>query len=475
MPSPGRAGRILVVHLTDGEIETRPLDPALADRFVGGWGLNAWFYHQFVAPGIDALSEENALIIGAGPFTGTLIPASSRTYITHKHPLSGTIGAATCTGVFSTMLKSAGYDHVIILGKARKPVFLRIAQDRVDLVDAAHLWGEDTFDTVFALRREYEPCSVMAIGPAGEHQVKISVTHADTGQGAIGQGGMVAVFGSKKLKAVVVRQGETPIRAADPRRLHRAADRVLEQVRNYPRLENLRAGGGWYMMRGGMLGGGSSNEEALKWEAKAFEAHRKSRSNIACPNCPTACRERIVLSEGEYAGLLSYHTMTTNGSLNTAGVRLNYNQVVKYNDAMNRYGVDLMFFNHMVSLLFNLHQEGAVRDRDIEGIDLKQDFGTLLELARMTAFRQGVGSVIADGITAFCRHFGLDPDWDVQQIKNWNRVIDARLTGLNPVAISQLTEMRGPTGIAGATHPPGYQPGLTARKMAQIQPGPGPA
>jgi len=202
-----------------------------------------------------------------------------------------------------------------------------------------------------------------------------------------------------------------------------------------------------------------AGEEAARREAEAFEAHQRSRSNIACPNCPVACRERIRLTEGRFAGLLSYNTMTTGGGLNVAGIRMNYNQMVKYHDLMNRYGVDLMFFNHMVSLLLNLSEAGALLPASLQGSTLRRDYDALLELARQVAFREGIGDVMAEGIVALCRYFGLDPERDVQHIKGWNRVMDARLTGANTLMMSQLTEPRGPTGFAGTTHPPAYQQG----------------
>jgi aldehyde:ferredoxin oxidoreductase len=455
----GYAGKILYVDLTNNKIREESLDPELVSQFIGGWGINAKLYCDCVPPRIDPLSPENALIFGSGPFVGTMIPGSSRTYITHKHPLSGTIGAATGTGFFSYMLKSSGFDHVVVTGKAPEPVYLKIDGDRIELADAQRLWGMDTYETVFTLRSEFEPCSVIAIGQAGENQVKISVTHTDTGQGAMGQGGMPAVFGSKNLKAIVVRQGATPIRVADADRLHRAVDKVLERVSTYPRLDGLREGGGWYMMRGGMMGRGVSDKESVDHEAVAFEAHKRSRSNIACPNCPVACRERIRLKEGDHEGLLTYSTMTTGGALNAVGVRLDYNQAVKYIDTMNRYGVDSMFFNDILGLVFSLYEEGRIGESDLGGLECKRDFDSILNIARMVAHREGFGDVIADGIVSVCRHLGLDPEDDAMHIKGWNRVIDARFTGASPAMFSQMLEVRGPTGIAGATHPPGYQPG----------------
>jgi len=457
----GYAGNILHVNLTNNEFRKELLDPELAKKFLGGWGINHKLYYDLISPHIEPLSPDNPLIVGTGPFSGTMVPGSSRTYIAHKHPLSGTIGSATGTGVFSNMLKSAGYDHVVITGKAPQPIYLKISEDNVELCDASGLWGKDTYDTVFALRRQYEPCSIIAIGPAGEHLVNISVTNVDGGQGGMGQGGMIAVMGSKNLKAIVAVQGATPIKVAHPRRLQKATDEVLERVRTYPRLSSLREGGGWYMMRGGMSGSDlvPRTKEQIETEAEAFEMHKRSRSNIACACCPVACRERIDLPEGEYAGLVSYHSLTQGRGLNMVGVELNYDQLVKYNDTINRYGIDRMFFGNILELLFTLYEDGTITKQDIGGLELTQDFDCILKLTRMVAYRQDFGDVIADGIVSVCNRLGLDPEKDALHIKGWNRIADPRLSGMDPRAISQLTEPRGCTGIAGATHPPGYQPG----------------
>ncbi len=147
----GYAGNILHVNLTNGEFRKEPLDPELARRFLGGYGINHKLYYDLIPPHIEPLSPDNALIIGTGVFPGTMVPGSARTYISHKHPLSGTIGAAVGTGVFSNMLKSAGYDHVVITGKARKPIYLKISEGNVELCDASGLWGTDIYDTVFEM------------------------------------------------------------------------------------------------------------------------------------------------------------------------------------------------------------------------------------------------------------------------------------------------------------------------------------
>jgi len=455
----GYAGNILHVNLTDNEFRIEPLDPGLARKFIGGWGINYKLYYDNVPPHVEPLSPDNALIVGTGPFPGTMVPGSSRTYITHKHPISGTIGSAPGTGVFSYMLKSAGYDHVVITGKAQKPVYLKISEYKVELCDASRLWGKDTYDTVFALRREYEPCSIIAIGTAGENMVNISVTNVDSGQGAMGEGGMIAVMGSKNLKAIVAIQGVRPIKVAHPHRLQKAVDGVLERIKAYPRLSGLREGGGWYMMRGGIYGSQLTPqaEEEVKNEAEAFETHKRNRSNLACACCPVACRERIDLSDGEYAGLVSYNALTTGGGLNLLGARLNYNQLIKYNDTTNRYGVDRIFFNDILTLLFNLYEDGTITKQDIGGLELKRDFDFIMKLVRMVAYRQGFGDVIADGVVSVCNKLGLDPEKDAIHIKGWNHVGEARISGMGTNAFSQLVEPRGCIGSAGTTNPPSYQ------------------
>jgi aldehyde:ferredoxin oxidoreductase len=455
----GYAGNILHVNLTNSEFWKEPLAPELARKFLGGWGINHKLYYDLVPAHVEPLSPDNAIIVGTGPFSGTMVPSSARTYIACKHPISGTIGSAPGTGVFSNMLKSAGYDHVVIIGKARKPVYLKISEESVELCDASGLWGKDTFDTVFALRSKYEPCSVIAIGPAGENLVNISVTHIDSGQGAMGEGGMIAVMGSKNLKAIVAVQGARPVKVAYARRLHKAIDRILERVVRYPRLSDLREGGAWYMMRGGFYGSDliPVAKDEVEREAKAFEIHKQSRYNIACACCPVACRERINLSQGEYAGLVSYHALTTGTQLNLLGAKLNYNQLVKYYDTLNKYGINLIFFNDILDLLFALYEEGTISKQDIGGLELVRDFDCIMKLARMVAYRQGFGDVIADGIVSVCNRLGLDPERDAIHIKGWCHVDEPRLSGMGTSAFSQLVEPRGCTGSAGSTNPPSYQ------------------
>ena len=133
----GFAGKILRVDLTRGEIKREPLDMVMAERYIGGLGLCVKLCHGTIKPGCDALSPENPIVLGAGPFVGSNLPSTSRVYSVSKLPSSGTIGWCGAGGfTFGVMLKNAGFDHVIIEGRSERPVYLRIFDDQVDLVDA---------------------------------------------------------------------------------------------------------------------------------------------------------------------------------------------------------------------------------------------------------------------------------------------------------------------------------------------------
>ena len=143
MESNGYAGKVLKVDLSTGKIEIEPIYTQLAKNFIGGWGLNAKLAYDLIKPGMEALSPEMPIILGAGLLTGTLSPSTPKSFLTAKCPASGTVTTAVGSGYFGSMLKWAGYDHVIITGRAEKPVYLKIADDGVEICDARQIWGKD--------------------------------------------------------------------------------------------------------------------------------------------------------------------------------------------------------------------------------------------------------------------------------------------------------------------------------------------
>ncbi|MFH1003706.1 MAG: aldehyde ferredoxin oxidoreductase N-terminal domain-containing protein, partial [Chloroflexota bacterium] len=215
----GWAGKVLRVNLSTREIDKEPLNQEWAQDFIGGRGLNIRTLYDEVTSETDPMSPENPLIIGVGPCNGTLVAGSSRLTVTTKSPLTGFLGDASTGATFGAELKYAGYDQIIIRGKSDKPVYLWIEDDKVEIRDAAHLWGKNVVPTISSLEQECKAPGIglLCIGPAGENLVRFATIMGPMGRAA-GRTGVGTVMGSKKLKAMVVK-GSQGVKVAHPERL----------------------------------------------------------------------------------------------------------------------------------------------------------------------------------------------------------------------------------------------------------------
>jgi aldehyde:ferredoxin oxidoreductase len=200
----GYAGQILKIDLNTGNIVKQKLDPDIARKFLGGIGLSAWLLSENVKPNTDALSPGNALIASSTPFSGTGLIGSNKTDWTSKSPITGLVQTAT-SGDFGTHLKWAGYDAMVVTGKAAQPSYITIFDDEVTIKKAGDLWGKDNYEAADELWDRYgDNCTIFSIGPAGEKLAKISMAYTNK-QASAGRKGSGAVVGSKNLKAIVVR------------------------------------------------------------------------------------------------------------------------------------------------------------------------------------------------------------------------------------------------------------------------------
>ena len=176
-------GTILLVNLSEGKVSKEPTTSYSGD-FLGGRGINIKLLYDRVPPGTDPLDPASLLIFGVGPLCGTPVPAS-RTEVTAKSPETGFLGSSSFGGYFSPELKFAGYDHIAITGKADKPVYLWIENERVEIRDASHLWGKDTYETQEIIRSEVDPkARVACIGQAGENLVRFAMVQHELGHSA---------------------------------------------------------------------------------------------------------------------------------------------------------------------------------------------------------------------------------------------------------------------------------------------------
>jgi len=434
----GYAGNVLYVNLTDGSRRVEPFDSALVPAFIGGYGINNKLAYDLMPPGVDPLSPDNLIIIGAGPFAGTMIPGGAKVLVTTRFPINGAFATAAGGGAFAPFLKSVGLDHVVIGGRARQPVVLRIAEGRVFLDDAEELWGSDTYETTDALRHSFEPCSVIPIGPAGENLVKNSVTTVDKA-GTIGRGGLPAIMGSKNLKALVVQQGQVPTQIADRVALHRLVNSLHERIMRWPGRQLIQENG------------------LMPAPPDMAEIHQKTRRPLACPSCPLADKVMVRLEDGPYAGLQTYMPHLSINRFSAATSAEAYQQSVKYIDALNRYGICSTNFSGLFPQLVELYRRGVITRKETGGIELRNDIETALQLLRMTAYREGFGEVLAEGPEAVARLLGEKGEQYIAHIKGLGIVRDPRIGGLGTMEFEEITSPRG--AHVSAAGSPSYDPG----------------
>ena len=446
MTIPGYANGILYVDLTSGRTRKEPLDPELVRTLIGGYGVNNKLAYDLIPQGVDPLSPENLIIIGAGPLAGTMVPGAAKVLVTTRFPINGAFATAAGGGSFALMLKSAGYDHVVISGQAQRPLYLRIAEGEIEFGDAKELWGRDSFETIDYLRSRYEPCSVIPIGQAGENLVKISITSVDKA-GTLGRGGLPAVMGSKNLKAIVVQQGSLATNVAHRLTLQRLVNNLHERIMRWPGRQSILDNG------------------LMPAPPSMTELHQRARRPLACPSCPLADKEMVTLSAGPYAGLQTYMPHLTINQFNASSSAEAYEQSIKYMDTLNRYGLCRMNFSSLLSTVVYLYQEGVITKEDTGGIELKDDIETALRLARMTAYRQGFGDILAKGLVEAAQRIGRGAEEHIEHIKGQAIVYDPRLRSLGTMEFEQITTPRGAHVAAAGS--PSYEPGRPPADFAR--------
>ncbi|HEX75231.1 MAG TPA: hypothetical protein G4O12_01470 [Dehalococcoidia bacterium] len=454
----GYAGTILCVDLTSREIEREPLDIQVATKFLGGMGLQLKQLYELLNPNTDPLSPENPIIIGAGPLVGTGAPGAVRILGTAKHPQTGAIGSGGGAMRFGAMLKWAGYDHIIITGKASSPVYLKIIDNDVEICDATHLWGKDIVDTTEGLWGEYGDCGVIAIGQAGENQVIIAQAVVDNAA-SLGRGGLGAMMGSKNLKALVAK-GTGGVKIADPERFKRVCESMFERARRFPgQPETVKYGimPNWPNY-GRQMGYTKNRTKLLDFDdinkKIGSEPYKKLRRKaIGCPSCFIVDKEIVEVQEGRFKGLKwstpSYiNAAIFGGTLGLTGV----GEAVKFGEVTDRYGIDQISFTGLLDFITTLYEERAITKNDVGGLPLSRDIDTVITWLDKTAFREGFGNVLADGWPGLIKVLGEKGiERKTPIIKGREGVWEPRAAGLGTNEFAQLTYPRGPNAESGGT------------------------
>jgi aldehyde:ferredoxin oxidoreductase len=446
----GYAGKILTVNLDTGKTQTQPLNMDVARKFIGGIGLGMHLWLDNTKKGVDPLSPENAIVLALGPISGTMFPTAGNGHaFISKSPETNLLGEAVSHGTFGAELKRAGYDAIILKGKAEKPVYLWIDDDSVQLLDAAHLKGKSPSETEDAIKDEIGDyyVRVAAIGLAGEKLSRIACIINEKTRAA-GRTGLGAVMGSKNLKAIAVR-GTRDITVAKPdefmdmvKEFHeRMKGPATRKYRTLGTVENVLINNTLHCMPTRNYTN-AHFEDAEKVSGEALNENYVAKI-IACNSCPMRCEHETVIREGPYKGTMArmeYESLWALGPY--CGVN-RLDAIIKAAELCNYYGMDAQSVGVTVGFAMDCHEKGILSHEELGGIDAH--FGNaeaLVQLVEKMGKREGIGNVLADGVKAAAAKIGKDSKKLAQHIKGLE-VTGYDLRCLKTAALSFAVSFRG--------------------------------
>ena len=401
----GYNGKILRVNLSNERITIENPDESFYRKYLGGEGFVAYYLLKEVKPSIDPLCSENKLIFAAGPLTGAPISGCGRNSIGAKSPLTGAFGESEVGGVWGAELKQAGFDAIIVEGKASNPVYLWIHNGDVEIRNAEHLWGKETGETQKLIREELGDSliRVASIGPGGERLVRFSCVIVDL-RDAAGRTGMGAVMGSKNLKAVAVR-GRDRVKVHNPDKLRELSkwliqnmNRLAYNFHNYGTGANLDA----YVASGNLpirnfRDGVFPHPERL--DAKTVK-ETISIGMEGCYACSVRCKKVVKVGEpwnvNPIYGGPEYEALAAFGS--NCGID-DLEAVAKANEICNRCSLDVISTGVTIAFAMECYENGILTSKDTDGLDLR--FGNsnaMVEMVKKIAYRKGIGNILAEGV-----------------------------------------------------------------------------
>ncbi len=409
----GYHGKIARINLSTGKISVENIDEIFAKKWLGTRGFGIHTLLKEIDPKVDPLSEENKIIYSTGPLTGTAAPTGGRYMVITKSPLTGYIAMANSGGFFGAELKFAGWDYLIVEGKSENPVYISIKDDDIEIKDASHIWGKKVSETEKILLEEFgdKHAQIASIGPAGENLVKFSAI-MNNGHRAAARGGVGAVMGSKKLKAIIVRgHNKTPL--ADRQKFISVVKEKINKLKNDPVagsglpkygtavLVNIINQNGLYPTRNFRTG---VFEYAEEQSGEAMAAKYLKR-NKPCYACPIGCgRVNVISSVGETEGP-EYE------SLWALGAHLGINDlgsIIEANHICDEMGLDTISTGGTLATAMELYDKGILKQEDL-GDAPPFRFGNTEVIhyyIEKIAKREGFGAKLAEGGYRLAESYG---------------------------------------------------------------------
>jgi aldehyde:ferredoxin oxidoreductase len=412
----GYFGKMLRVNLHDHTFKTENIPEKILLDYIGGRGLGSKILFDEVPGKTDALGPYNKLIFATGPLTGINAPTTSRYAIVSKSPLTGTVGGCSSGGHFGVDLKSTGYDVLVIEGISDKPCYLAIVDNKVEIRDAANIWGKDAHETTDILLKETDPkAGIACIGPSGEHKQLIAAIMNEKNHAA-GRGGLGAVMGSKNLKAVVVSgNNKTPIDDKD------IVDYAIKQWRTFvseaPLTKDVLKEYGTPALVKAINHDGSfpsyNFQEGVFNDADSISGETFKELYFVrrqpCASCPIACARVTATPEREGKGP-EFETIWSFGA--SCGVN-DLEKIIHANYNCNEYGIDTISAGNTVACAMEMSEKGYFPEHVMKqiradiGRDLKfGDAEAIVILSELIGKNKGFGKELALGSARLAEKYG---------------------------------------------------------------------
>lgn len=403
----GYAGKIAFIDLTEGKVSVETLAEETARKYLGGKGLGAYLLYNRLKPGIDPYEPDNIILFLAGPLTGTDFPCAGRAAVVTKSPMTGTFLDSYAGGSFAACLRYAGFDGLMITGKASSPAFLVVDEGDVSIRDAASMWGLTTVESDARMRAAFAKkgkISIATIGPAGERLVRFANIMSEGRM--FGRGGAGAVMGSKHLKSILVR-GSAKVPVADAKALKNVITRVRNQISAHPMTKR----GGIFPTMGTIMTVDLTQETGTlptsNWRENTFSGARSINGHAfleyatrpkACYRCPIGCSRmtKTTVAGVEYVNEgPEYETIYAFGS----NCEISDPEVINGADRLcEEYGMDTISCGAVIGFAMECVEKALLSETEA---GLQLTFGNkeaILPVVGLIGKREGIGRLLSEGV-----------------------------------------------------------------------------